>query len=70
MNDKTKYRSISLLPIVSSQEFNKLTGDNFAARLKQANLASKNGTAYQGKLKNCNKIITSNKTKHVLIHSK
>ena len=46
MNDKTKHRSISLLPIVSSQEFNKLTGDNFAARLKQANLAIKNGIAY------------------------
>ena len=27
---------------IITQEFNKLTGKNFAARLKQANLASKN----------------------------
>ena len=30
---------------ITTQEFNKSTADNFAARLKQANLASKNDIA-------------------------
>ena len=30
---------------ITTQEFNKLTVENFAARLKQANLASKNDIA-------------------------
>ena len=45
------------------------TSDNFAARLKQANLASKNDitdfvkkTDFDDKLKNLNKKVTSNKT--------
>ena len=39
--------------------------DNFAARLKQANLVNK--TDFDDKLKNLNKKITSSKTKHVLV---
>ena len=31
---------------ITTQEFNKLTTDNFDARLKQANLASKNNITY------------------------
>ena len=31
---------------ITTQEFNKLTSDNFTARLAQANLASKNDIAY------------------------
>ena len=30
---------------ITTQEFNKLTAENFTARLKQANLASKNDVA-------------------------
>ena len=61
---------------ISTQEFKKLTIDNFASRLKQANLASKNDTAdfvknidFDKKLKNYNKKITSNKTKDALIQN-
>ena len=49
---------------------------NFAASLAQANLASKNDIAnfakktdFDGKLKNWNKKVTSNKTKHMLVES-
>ena len=63
-HDHTKY--------IITQEFNKLTSDRFVARLAQANLASKNDIAnfvkktdFDEKLKNLNKKVTSNKTKHV-----
>ena len=46
---------------ITTQEFNKLTAENFAARLKQANLLDK--TDFGNKLINFNRIITSNKTK-------
>ena len=59
---------------VTTPEFNKLTAENFVARLAQANLASKNGisnfvkkTDFDSKLKNLNKKTTSNKAKHVLV---
>ena len=52
----------------------KLTAGNFTARLKQANLASKNyianfikKTDFDNKLLSFNKRITSYKTKHVLV---
>ena len=48
---------------ITTQEFNKLTAENFAARLKQANLVSK--TDFYNKLISFNKRITSNKTKHL-----
>ena len=57
---------------ITTLGFNKLTAENFAATLKQANLASKSGIAdfinkadFDNKLKNLNKKITLNKTKHV-----
>ena len=50
----------------------KLTADNFAARLKQANLATKGDIDdfvekkdFVYKLKNLNKKLTSNKKKHI-----
>ena len=46
-------------------EFNKLTTENFAARLKQANLVNK--TDFDNKLTSFNKHITSNKTKHLKV---
>ena len=56
---------------ITTTEFNKLTSDSFAARLKQANLGSKSDIA---NLVNetdfdisFNKRINSNKTKHVLV---
>ena len=61
---------------ITTQEFNKLTSDNFTARLKQANLARKtdlanfvNKTDFDNKLLSFNKRINSNKTKHVLVEN-
>ena len=58
---------------IITQEFNKLTADNFALRLSNANLATKTDIAYfvketdfNDKLKKLNKKITLNKIKHVL----
>ena len=55
---------------------NLITAENFAARLAQANLASKSDVAnfvkktdFDEKLKNLNIKITSNKTKHVLVEN-
>ena len=50
---------------ITTPEFNKLTAENFAARLKQANLVTK--TDFKDKLKNLNQKINSNKTKHLLV---
>ena len=47
---------------ISTREFNKLTAENFATTLKQANLV--NETDGDSKLTSFNKRITSNKTKH------
>ena len=61
---------------ITTQEFNKLTSENFAARLKQAKLESKsdipnlvNKTGFDNKLVSFNKRIDSNKTKHVLVEN-
>ena len=58
---------------ITTQEFNKLTSENFGARLVQSNLAIKNDIAnfvkktdFDDKLKNLNKKITSNTTRYVL----
>ena len=62
---------------ITTQEFTKLTSENFAARLKQVNLATKNQIAdfvkqkdFDNKLKNINKKLTSNKTKHNTVKKK
>ena len=61
---------------INTQEFNKLTLENFAARLAQANLASKNyianfvkKTDFDEKPKNLHKNVTSSETKHVFIEN-
>ena len=48
---------------ITTPAFNKLTAENFAARLKQANLVSK--TDFAKKLISFNKRVTSNKTKYL-----
>ena len=53
---------------ITTQEFNKLTAENFAARLTQANLVNK--TDFDNKLTSFNKQITSNKTKHLEVQKK
>ena len=53
---------------ITTEEFNKLTVKNFAARLKQANLVNK--TDFNNKLTNFNRQITSNKTKHLEVQKK
>ena len=47
---------------ITTSEFNKLTVENFAARLNEANFVTK--TSFDDKLKSLNQNITSNKTKH------
>ena len=53
---------------ITTQEFIKLTGENLATRLKQADLVSK--TDFDNKLTSFNKRITSNKTKHLKVQKK
>ena len=50
---------------ITTLEFNKLTVENFAARLKHANLVTK--TDFDNKLISFNRNITSNKTKYLKI---
>ena len=61
---------------ITASEFNKLTSESFASILAQGNLASKNvianfikKTDFDDKIKDLNKKITSNKTKHLLIEN-
>ena len=68
MHDHSKY--------ITTPEFNKLTAENFRARLKQANLATKGNIAdfvkminFDDKLKDLYKKVTSNKSKHVLVEN-
>ena len=53
---------------ITSPEFNKLTAENFTARLKQANLVTK--TDFDKKLTSFNRKITSNKTKYLEVQKK
>ena len=53
---------------ITTQELNKLTTENVAARLKQANLVDK--TDFDNKLTSFNKRIISNKTKHLEVQKK
>ena len=53
---------------MTTPEFNKLTAEDFAARLAQANLIAKRD--FYNKLKSLNRKIISNKTKHVLVENK
>ena len=53
---------------ITTPEFNKLTAENFSARLAQANLITK--TEFNSKLSSLNRKIVSNKTKHLLIKNK
>ena len=61
---------------ITTPEFNKLSAENFAARIAPANLVSKSDIAnfiketdFDDKLNNLNNKITSNKTKHVLVEN-
>ena len=52
---------------IATPEFNQLTAEYFAARLKQANLVTKSD--FDDNLKNLNQKINSNKTKHLLVEN-
>ena len=52
---------------ITTPEFNKLTAENFTARLAQANLVTK--TDFDDKLINLNRKIISNKTKHLIVEN-
>ena len=70
---KRKYQIIFIEIYITTQEFNKFTKDSFAARVKQASLASGSNMAdfvkktdFDGeKKKRKNQKVASNKTKHV-----
>ena len=53
---------------ITTRESNKLTAENFAARLKQADLMKK--TDFDNKLTNLNRQIASNKTKYLEVQKK
>ena len=65
---KYLYKNFYDSEYVTTQEFNKSTTKNFAARLKQADLVNK--TDFDNKLTIFNKRITSNKTKHLEVQKK
>ena len=52
---------------ITTPQFNKLTAENFAESLAQANLTTK--TDFDCKLSSLNIKITSNKTKHLLLEN-
>ena len=52
---------------ITTPEFNKLTTENFKARLAQADLVTK--TDFDTKLQSVNKKIASNETKHLLVEN-
>ena len=52
---------------ITTSEFNKLTAENFDARLAQENLVTK--ADFEAKLTSLNKKINSNKTKHLLFQN-
>ena len=58
--DSTKY--------ITNQKFHKLTAENFAASLKQADLVNK--TDFDNKLISFNRKLTSNKTKYLQVQKK
>ena len=60
IHDNSKY--------ITTQELNKLSAENFAARLKQADLVNK--TDFDNKLTSFNRRITSNKIKHLEVQKK
>ena len=71
---KIKLLITIMINIQKLENLNKLTWENFTARLKEANLAIKNyisdfvkETDFDDKLKNLNKKVASNKTKYVLV---
>ena len=53
---------------ITTLEFTKLPVESFAARLKQANLVTK--TDIDSRLTSFNRLITSNKTKHLKVQKK
>ena len=58
-----------ILNKITTQEFNKLTVENFAAKLKQADIVNK--TNFDNKIPSFNRRITSNKeAKHLEVQKK
>ena len=64
---KKKLTNHSYDKYFTTSEFNKLTTENFAARLAQANLVTK--ADFDDKLSSLNKTITSNKSKHLIVEN-
>ena len=64
VDEKVPYNS----QYITTQEFNMLTAEKVAARLKQADLVNK--TDFDNKLTSFNRRITSNKTKYLEVPKK
>ena len=64
VDEKVPYNS----QYITTQEFNMLAAEKFAARLKQADLVNK--TDFDNKLTSFNRRITSNKTKYLEVPKK
>ena len=65
VNLKRNLTIISITNILLFQNLNKLTAENFAVRLAQADLITK--TDFDTKLSSLNRKIMSDKTKHLLV---
>ena len=65
VNLKRNLPIISITNILLFQNLNKLTAENFAVRLAQADLITK--TDFDTKLSSLNRKIMSDKTKHLLV---
>ena len=53
---------------ITAPEFNKLTAENFTARLAETDLITE--TDFDNKLSNLNRKITANQTKHLIVENK
>ena len=67
MKLKRKSQIIVMINILLLHNLISLTAESFAARLAQGNLVT--NTDFDDKLKNLNKKINSNKTKHLMVEN-
>ena len=66
--NKITHHNHDIYIYITTPEFNKLTSENFATRIKQANFVTK--TEFDNKLTSFNKRSTSNKIRHLEVEKK
>ena len=67
-NSEVENKNLDNSKYITTQECNQLTAENFAVRLKQADLVNKND--FDNKIKSSDRRITSNKTKHLEVQER